>query len=102
MEIIGFFFVKLFSSLLWFQIYRLGASIVGTSLHHMDYDLRIWFLNPQTPAIDMQCSGVEEICGGSAYDPAYYTFLFEETQTNMNSPKVAHVTLVYSQAYVFV
>nr|VDD50847.1 unnamed protein product [Brassica oleracea] len=35
----------------------------------------------------MQCSGVEEICGGSAYDPAYYTFLFEETQTNMNSPK---------------
>ncbi|KAG2247625.1 hypothetical protein Bca52824_087253 [Brassica carinata] len=35
----------------------------------------------------MQCSGVEEIWGGSVYDPAYYTFLFEETQTNMNSPK---------------
>ncbi|KAF3599950.1 hypothetical protein F2Q69_00035418 [Brassica cretica] len=36
----------------------------------------------------MQCSGVEEIWGGSVYDPAYYTFLFEETQTNMNSPKL--------------
>ncbi|CAF2074537.1 unnamed protein product [Brassica napus] len=36
----------------------------------------------------MQCSGVEEIWGGSVYDPAYYTFLFEETQTNMNSPKI--------------
>ncbi|WZZ70742.1 hypothetical protein YC2023_082112 [Brassica napus] len=35
----------------------------------------------------MQCSGAEEILGGSIYDPAYYTSLFEETETNLNSPK---------------
>ena len=45
------FFVKLSSSLLWFQIYGLGASIVNTSLSHTDFDLRNKFLNPKTPAI---------------------------------------------------
>ncbi|KAL0713538.1 hypothetical protein Bca4012_020516 [Brassica carinata] len=64
MEIIGFF-VKLFSSLLWFQIYKFGASIVGTSLPHTDSDLWNRFLKPQTPAIDMQCSSAEQIWGGS-------------------------------------
>ncbi|AAD10643.1 Hypothetical protein [Arabidopsis thaliana] len=87
MEMIGFF-VRLSSSLLWFQIYRLGAAIVDTSLpRETDSDLRNSFLNPPTPAIARQCSGAEEILGGSIYDPAYYTSLFEESQTNINSPK---------------
>ncbi|CAH2033457.1 unnamed protein product, partial [Thlaspi arvense] len=91
MEMIGFF-VRLSSSLLWFQIYRLGASIVDTSLpRDADSDLRSSFLNPPTPAIARQCSGAEEILGGSIYDPAYYTSLFEEGQTNMNSPKATQV-----------
>lgn len=93
MEMIGFF-VRLSSSLLWFQIYRLGASIVDTSLpRETDSDLRNSFLNPPTPAIARQCSGAEEILGGSIYDPAYYTSLFEEGQTNMNSPKATQVSL---------
>ncbi|CAN8287974.1 unnamed protein product [Cochlearia groenlandica] len=91
MEMIGFF-VRLSSSLLWFQIYRLGASIVDTSHHREpDSDLRNSFLNPPTPAIARQCSGAEEILGGSIYDPAYYASLFEEGQTNMNSPKATQV-----------
>jgi len=96
MEMIGFF-VRLSSSLLWFQIYRLGASIVDTSLpRETDSDLRNSFLNPPTPAIARQCSGAEEILGGSIYDPAYYTSLFEESQTNINSPKA---TQVFSSFY---
>ncbi|AEE33260.1 transmembrane protein [Arabidopsis thaliana] len=91
MEMIGFF-VRLSSSLLWFQIYRLGAAIVDTSLpRETDSDLRNSFLNPPTPAIARQCSGAEEILGGSIYDPAYYTSLFEESQTNINSPKATQV-----------
>ncbi|KAF8082416.1 hypothetical protein N665_0827s0019 [Sinapis alba] len=92
MEMIGFF-VRLASSLLWFQIYRLGASIVDTSLpRETDSDLRNSFLNPPTPAIDRQCSSgaAEEILGGSIYDPAYYSSLFEEAQSNMSSPKLNH------------
>ncbi|KAG2328086.1 hypothetical protein Bca52824_010814 [Brassica carinata] len=92
MEMIGFF-VRLSFSLLWFQIYRLGASIVDTSLpRETDSDLRNSFLNPPTPAIDRQCScAAEEILGGSIYDPAYYTSLFEEVQSNMNSPNATRV-----------
>ncbi|KAG2331039.1 hypothetical protein Bca52824_002219 [Brassica carinata] len=87
MEMIGFF-VKLSCSLLWFQIYRLGASIIETSLPHTNSDLRNRFLNPQTSAIDMRCSCAEEMWGGSVYDLPYYTFLFEEIQTNMISLKL--------------
>ena len=100
MEMIGFF-VRLSSSLLWFQIYRLGASIVDTSLpRETDSDLRNSFLNPPTPAIDRQRSGAEEILGGSIYDPAYYASLFEEAQSNLSSPNATQVTLV-CQAYRF-
>ncbi|CAN6933403.1 unnamed protein product [Brassica oleracea] len=91
MEMIGFF-VRLSSSLLWFQIYRLGASIVVTSLpREPDSDLRNSFLNPPTPAIDRQCSGAEEILGGSIYDPAYYASLFQEAQSNLSSPNATQV-----------
>ncbi|XP_013625568.1 PREDICTED: uncharacterized protein LOC106331714 isoform X1 [Brassica oleracea var. oleracea] len=103
MEMIGFF-VRLSSSLLWFQIYRLGASVVDTCSSSLpretDSDLRNSFLNPPTPAIDRRCSGAaEEILGGSIYDPAYYTSLFEEEpQSNMTSPKVTQVNH-YSAEY---
>ncbi|KFK35578.1 hypothetical protein AALP_AA4G008900 [Arabis alpina] len=95
MEMIGFI-VRLSSSLLWYQIYRLGASIVDTSSllprGETDSDLRNSFLNPPTPAIARQCSSAaEEILGGSIYDPAYYTSLFEEGQNNMSSPKATQV-----------
>ena len=98
MEMVGFF-VRLSSSLLWFQIYRLGASVVDTSLpREPDSGLRNSFLNPPTPAIDRQCSGAEEILGGSIYDHAYYASLFEEAeaQSNLSSPNATQVTLVYT------
>ncbi|KAJ4889788.1 hypothetical protein Rs2_29536 [Raphanus sativus] len=89
MEMIGFF-LRLSSSLLWFQIYRLGASIVHTSLPP-DSDLRSSFLNPPTPAIIGDAAEEEEIMGGSIYDPAYYASLFEEGLSNMSSPTATQV-----------
>ncbi|KAL0661784.1 hypothetical protein Bca4012_098621 [Brassica carinata] len=64
------FFVKLSSSLLWFQIYGLGAYIVNTSLSHTDFDLRNKFLNPKTPAIgthhqECKCSSEQ----GGLFEP---------------------------------
>lgn len=48
MEIAGFI-VRLSSSLLWFQIYRLGASIVDTSLpRRSDSDSQNSFVDPPT------------------------------------------------------
>ncbi|XP_010552300.1 PREDICTED: uncharacterized protein LOC104822693 isoform X2 [Tarenaya hassleriana] len=91
MEIIGFS-VRLSSSLLWLQIYRLGASFLDTSIpREADSDLRISFLSPATPAIVRQCSGSEEILGGSIYDPAYYTSLSEDGQSNRGSPRASQV-----------
>ncbi|XP_010542472.1 PREDICTED: uncharacterized protein LOC104815673 isoform X2 [Tarenaya hassleriana] len=89
MEIIGFS-VRLSSSFLWLQIYRLGASYLDTSIpRETDSDLRNSFLSPATPAMGRQCSGSEEILGGSIYDPAYYASLFEDGQSNRGSPKAA-------------
>ncbi|CAL5205057.1 unnamed protein product [Lathyrus oleraceus] len=47
-----------------------------------DYDLRSSFLSPATPAIARQRSNSNEILGGSIYDPAYYSSLFEDNQEN--------------------
>ncbi|KAK7362460.1 hypothetical protein VNO77_04574 [Canavalia gladiata] len=84
MQIAGFI-VRLSSSLLWIQIYRLGASYVDTASRVADLDLRSSFLSPVTPAIGRQCSDSNEILGGSIYDPAYYCSLFEDGQENKYS-----------------
>ncbi|GMY16078.1 hypothetical protein FCV25MIE_11317 [Fagus crenata] len=77
MQVIGFT-VRLSSSFLWIQIYRLGVSYVDTTLTQAaDYDLRNSFLSPATPAIVRQPSDSDDILGGSIYDPAYYSSLFE-------------------------
>ncbi|KAJ1393915.1 hypothetical protein SESBI_34592 [Sesbania bispinosa] len=80
MQIVGFI-VRLSSSLLWIQIYRLGASYLETTSRTAD-DLRNSFLSPVTPAVARQCSNSNEILGGSIYDPAYYSSLFEDGQEN--------------------
>ncbi|KAK7317927.1 hypothetical protein RJT34_02560 [Clitoria ternatea] len=82
---IGGFVVRLSSSLLWIQIYRLGASYVDTASRAADYDLRSSFLSPVAPAVARQCSDSNEILGGSIYDPTYYSSLFEDGQENKNS-----------------
>ncbi|KAJ7955459.1 putative Transmembrane protein [Quillaja saponaria] len=82
MEIIGFS-VRLSSSFLWIQIYRLGVDT--TAPREADFDLRNSFLSPATPALVRQPSGSDEIIGGSIYDPAYYSSLFEDGQDNRYS-----------------
>lgn len=85
MQIIGFS-VRLSSSLLWIQIYRLGASYIDTPVpRESDSDLRTSFLSPPTPAVARQSSGSDEVLGGSIYDPAYYSSLFEDGRENKYS-----------------
>lgn len=77
MQIIGFS-VRLSSSLLWVQMYRLGASYMDNSVpRDTDVDLRNSFLSPSTPIV-RRPSGSDDVVGGSIYDPAYYSSLFED------------------------
>ncbi|XP_030511148.2 uncharacterized protein LOC115725697 isoform X1 [Cannabis sativa] len=88
MQIIGFS-VRLSSSLLWIQIYRLGVSHLDTTIpREADYDVRTSFLSPVTPAAARQSSGSDEVLGGSIYDPAYYSSLFEDGEENRVSVMV--------------
>ncbi|CAH2053821.1 unnamed protein product [Thlaspi arvense] len=107
MEIAGFI-VRLSSSLLWFQIYRLGASIVDTSFPRLsDSDLRNSFLEPpllarqssrgpglrnsflEPSAIAKQRSRSDEILGDSIDELAYHnTPPLDDGQNNITSPKV--------------
>ncbi|KAB2614175.1 hypothetical protein D8674_038891 [Pyrus ussuriensis x Pyrus communis] len=81
MQIIGFS-IRLSSSLLWIQIYRLGLSYVDTSAtpREADFDLRNSFLSPTTPVVPRQTSDSSDAIGGTIYDPAYYSSLFEDGQ----------------------
>lgn len=114
MEIAGFV-VRLSSSLLWFQIYRLGASVVDTSLpRQSDSHLRNSFLDP--PLLGRQCSrdsdlrnGLlepcatiakqysrsDEILGDSIDEPAYHTPPFEDCQNDITSPKATQVLPIF-------
>ncbi|MCD7456869.1 hypothetical protein HAX54_033390 [Datura stramonium] len=77
MQIIGFC-VRLSSSLLWIQMYKLGVSYIDCSVpREADTDMRNSFLNPATP-ITRQPSHSDDALGGSVYDPAYYSSLFED------------------------
>ncbi|GMI74240.1 hypothetical protein like AT1G55535 [Hibiscus trionum] len=95
MEIVGCF-VRLWSSLLWFQIYRLGVSYVsnGADIRDPDFDLRNGFLSPPTPsnALLRQCSQNEsdEALGGAIYDPPYYSSLFEDRQQHNRNSFLGH------------
>ncbi|XP_074559837.1 uncharacterized protein LOC141815867 [Curcuma longa] len=75
MEIIGFS-VRFLSSFLWVQMYRLGVSTMNNTTYGADYNVR----DPPTNEVARQTSNADEILGGSIYDPAYYSSLFEEIQ----------------------
>ncbi|WOL17099.1 hypothetical protein Cni_G25888 [Canna indica] len=79
MEIIGFS-VRFLSSFLWIQIYRLGVSTVDSTMCRADCSARSSFVNPPTHEVARQNSNSDEILGGSIYDPAYYSSLFEDSQ----------------------
>ncbi|KAL6576656.1 hypothetical protein OROMI_010932 [Orobanche minor] len=74
MQIIGSS-VRLSSSFLWIQMYRLGYSYTynNCGARDGDVDLRNSFINPATPVVPSGC----DVVGGSIYDPAYYSSLFE-------------------------
>lgn len=80
MQMIGFA-VRLSSSILWIQIYKLGVS--HGSAREADFDMRNSFLNPVTPSAVRQSSGSDDM-GGSIYDPAYFSSLFEDGQNTKN------------------
>ncbi|CAL5437712.1 unnamed protein product [Camellia sinensis] len=85
MQIIGFF-VRLLSSSLWVQMYRLGVSYVDSSApRETDFDMRNSFLSPATPALNRHSSDCDDVLGGSIYDPAYYFSLFEDGPGNGHS-----------------
>ena len=97
MQVIGFT-VRLSSSFLWIQIYRLGVSYADTTLTQAaDYDLRNSFLSPATPATVRQPSDSDDILGGSIYDPAYYSSLFEGQDNTTCSHGVGYSSLACNQ-----
>ncbi|XP_031389172.1 uncharacterized protein LOC116201871 [Punica granatum] len=86
MQIVGFT-VRLASSFLWIQIYRLGVSDSDTAPpRESDFDLRHRFLNPVTPAPIRQSSDSDVVLGGTIFDPPYYSSLFEDSPNIKNSP----------------
>ena len=100
MQIVGFV-LRLSSSLLWIQIYRLGASYVETGSQDLDFDLRNSFLSSVTPTMERQCSNSNEILEGSIYDTAYYSSLFEHGQGNKSSFEVGSFFFLM-KLYIFV
>lgn len=87
MEIIGFS-VRLLSSFLWVQMYRLGVSTMDNTIHRADCNVRDSFVNPPTNEVARQTSNADEILGGSVYDPAYYSSLFEDIQETQHMTEV--------------
>lgn len=119
MEIAGFI-VRLSSSLLWFQIYRLGASIVDTSLpRRSDSDSQNSFVDPPTLGSqqrsrdpDLRTSLLEpsatsqhrsdEILDDSIEGLAYqFPPCDGGGQNNISSPKAIHVIKHHSAENIF-
>lgn len=88
MQVIGFS-IRLSSTLLWIQIYRLGASRVDTAAvsRDTDFDLRTGFLSP-SPTTLRRIPESEEVLSGSIYDSAYYSSIFEDGLDNKSATRV--------------
>lgn len=80
MQAIGFS-VRMISSFVWFQMYRLGiSSDYSAGYQPADFDSRCPLMNPPiSPAPARQASLSNDVLGGSIYDPAYYSSLFQDT-----------------------
>lgn len=96
MQFVGFF-VRLSSSVLWIQMYRLGVSYLETSVpQDADADMRNSFLSPVTPLVIRQPSGSDDVLGGSIYDPAHYSSLFEDGKDEACLSRGSHFHSVQS------
>ena len=88
-------------------MYRLGVSYLETSVpREADADLRNSFLNPATPSIDRHPSGSDDVLGGSIYDPAYYSSLFEDCKDDahlhgVSYPSLTCVLSIYYSCFPF-
>ncbi|MQM00902.1 hypothetical protein Taro_033649 [Colocasia esculenta] len=83
MQIIGFS-MRILSSLLWIQMYRLGVSSMMQSTAYMEADsVARNFLNPPANDMTRQNSNSNFISGGSIYHPAQYSSLLEDAQEKM-------------------
>lgn len=92
MQIVGFS-VRLSSSFIWIQIYRLGvSSSVCVASQEPDFDLRNSFLSPVAPAAVGRSSDSDDVLGGSIYNPAYFSSLFEDRRDNGCSHGVESLT----------
>ncbi|KAG8081145.1 hypothetical protein GUJ93_ZPchr0007g5048 [Zizania palustris] len=80
MQIIGFS-VRFLSSFICIQMYRLGVSSSTLTYHEANYDGRNSFLSPRSNSVRRN-SMADDILGGSIYDPAYYSSLFEDVRNN--------------------
>ncbi|PKA51183.1 hypothetical protein AXF42_Ash010623 [Apostasia shenzhenica] len=78
MQIIGFS-VRLVSSLLWIQMYRLGSSD-GENISYHEAFYRRSFLNPSVEDVARQSSLSNNILGGCVRIASPYTPLFEDAQ----------------------
>jgi hypothetical protein len=86
MQAIGFS-VRFISSFIWFQIYRLGVS--SDIYQPAEFESRSGFSNPPSPVPARQISIDENVLGGSIYDPAYYSSLFQDKQDLGSSYEVS-------------
>ncbi|KAG6523474.1 hypothetical protein ZIOFF_013333 [Zingiber officinale] len=94
MEIIGFS-MRFLSSFLWVQMYRLGVSTMDNTTYCADYNVRDSFVNPPTNEVARQTSNADKILGGSVYDPAYYSSLFEDIQETQHMTEVRNSRAIH-------
>uniref|UniRef100_A0A0E0AHD8 Uncharacterized protein n=1 Tax=Oryza glumipatula TaxID=40148 RepID=A0A0E0AHD8_9ORYZ len=60
---------------------KLGVSSSTPTYHEVNYDGRNSFLSPRSSSVRRN-SMADDILGGSIYDPAYYSSLFEDVRNN--------------------
>ncbi|KAK4763053.1 hypothetical protein SAY86_008821 [Trapa natans] len=77
MQIVGCT-VRIASSFIWIQIYRLGVSYISiVASPEADFDLRNSFLSPVIHSITRQSSDSDAVLGEAIYDPHHFSSLFE-------------------------
>uniref|UniRef100_A0A0E0AHD7 Uncharacterized protein n=1 Tax=Oryza glumipatula TaxID=40148 RepID=A0A0E0AHD7_9ORYZ len=73
--------LALWMQIIGFSMYRLGVSSSTPTYHEVNYDGRNSFLSPRSSSVRRN-SMADDILGGSIYDPAYYSSLFEDVRNN--------------------
>lgn len=76
-------------------MYRLGASSVENTIYRFaDFDFRNNLLSPSSQVPVRQNSGSDDILGGSIYDPARYSAIFEDVKDNRHAYWVLYLLTI--------